>query len=324
MSGAGKTIGVLTSGGDAPGLNAAIRAVVRTALYKGMRVIGVKHGYSGLINGDLEEMSMRSVSDILHHGGTVLYTARSKEFRFAHGVDRAAQTCREAGIEGLVTIGGDGTFRGAKDLCDRGIACIGIPGTIDNDIACSEYTIGFNTALSTAMEAVDRLRDTSQSHNRCSLVEVMGNGAGHLALQTGLACGALATMVPELNFDLERDIIEKMRHTRDDGKRHFIIIVSEGIADVHVMAQVIQLKTGIETRATILGHIQRGGSPTPTDRIIATRMGSYAVELLERGAAKRVVALQNNNIVDFDIDEALTMKKEIDMDYLRIINTINI
>lgn len=246
-----KKIAVLTSGGDAPGMNAAVRAVVRTAIYKGMDVIGVKRGYNGLISGDVEEMSLRSVSDIIHRGGTVLFTARSPEFRTAEGVQKGADQCRKLGIEGIVVIGGDGSFRGARDLSEAGIPCIGVPGTIDNDISCSEYTIGFDTAMNTAMSMVDNLRDTAQSHDRCSVVEVMGRRAGYLALRTGIAVGATSILVPEVPFDLEKDVISRMQKTQQSGKKHFIIVVAEGVGGVDEIAKQIEEKTGIESRATV-------------------------------------------------------------------------
>ena len=282
-----KVIGVLTSGGDAPGMNAAVRAVVRTAIKKNMQVMGIRRGYNGLINGDMSEMNIRSVSNVLHRGGTMLLTARCNEFKTEEGQMQAVGVCKELGIDGLVIIGGDGSFMGARALSLKGIPCIGIPGTIDNDIACTDYTIGFDTALNTAVEAIDRLRDTSESHDRCSVVEVMGHGAGHLALYASVACGGTACWVNEIGFDVDRDIIEKMNTTLRTGKHNFIIIVSEGITDVHRLARYIEEKTGVESRATVLGHIQRGGTPTATDRIVASRMGCYAIDLLEQGKAPR-------------------------------------
>lgn len=318
------TIAVLTSGGDAPGMNAAIRSVTRSALVSGVRVIGVRRGYNGLINGDVEEMNLRSVSDIIHRGGTILYTARSPEFREQAGVQKAADNCRSMGIDGVVVIGGDGSFRGARDLTAAGIPCIGIPGTIDNDISCSEYTIGFDTAMNTAMEMVDRIRDTAQSHDRCSVVEVMGRHAGHIALQTGIAVGATSILVPEVPFDVDRDIVDRMQRNKITGKKHFIIVVAEGVGHVEELAKEIQQKTGIESRATVLGHVQRGGSPTLRDRVVASEMGHYAVELLKAGKGNRVVAMQQNKIVDFDITEALSMKKTIDRHLLDIGHQISI
>lgn len=319
-----KRIGVLTSGGDAPGMNAAIRAVVRSALHSGMQVMGVHHGYNGLINGDIVEMNVRSVSEILHRGGTILYTARCKEFRTHEGVLKAKETCEKFGIDGLVVIGGDGSFRGARDLSIEGIPCVGIPGTIDNDISCSDYCIGFDTALNTAVEAVDRLRDTSQSHDRCNVVEIMGHGAGHLALEVGIACGASAIWVNEIDFSVDRDIVDRILSTGKTGKHHFIVIVGEGITDVHALAKYIEEKTGVESRATVLGHIQRGGTPTAKDRVMATQLGNYAVNLLENGIGNRVAVIKENHVEDFDILEALKMKKSINQKLYDVAKTINI
>lgn len=304
-----KSIAVLTSGGDAPGMNAAIRAVARAGISSGMRVIGVRRGYNGLISGDVFEMNLRSVSDIIHRGGTTLFTARSPEFNTPAGVQKAADTCRSLGIDGVVVIGGDGSFRGARDLTGAGIPCVGLPGTIDNDIQCSEYTIGFDTAMNTAMDMVDKLRDTAQSHDRCSVVEVMGRRCGDIALQTGIAVGATAILVPEVPFDLDKDVIKRMQFTQLTGKKHFIIVVAEGIGGVDELAHQIQEKTGIESRATVLGHVQRGGSPTLRDRVVASEMGFRAVELLQAGEGNRVVAMNDGHIVDYDITEALNMKK---------------
>ena len=319
-----KKIAVLTSGGDAPGMNAAVRAVVRAALYKGIGVYGVYRGYNGLINGDLEEMSLRSVSDTIHRGGTLLYTARSPEFRTEEGIQTAVKTCREHGIEGVVVIGGDGSFRGAQDLSRHGISCIGIPGTIDNDIACCEQTIGYDTAMNTAMELVDKLRDTSQSHDRCSVVEVMGRHAGYIALNVGIAVGATSILVPEIPYDFEKDVMDRIRTTAVTGKKHFIIVVAEGVGHVTELAEKIEAESGIESRATILGHVQRGGSPTLRDRVLASRMGYEAVQLLEAGKSNRVVAIQSDHIVDFDIEEALAMKKLLDVDLYRMAHEISI
>lgn len=306
-----KKIGVLTSGGDAPGMNAAVRAVVRTAISKGMEVYGIRRGYAGLITGDIFKMDERSVSDIIHRGGTVLYTARCPEFRTQEGVKKAKDKCDELGIEGLVVIGGDGSFRGAADLSAMGVLCIGLPGTIDNDIACTEYTIGFDTAMNTAMELVDKLRDTSQSHDRCSVVEVMGRGAGHIAVNTGIACGATDIITKEVPYDIDA-IAKTMLEKQAKGKKNFVVIVAEGVGHSQEIATMIQEKTHIETRATILGHVQRGGNPTLRDRVEATRMGYYAVELLEQGIGNRVVGVKENKLVDYDIQEALSMTKPYD------------
>lgn len=317
-----KTIGILTSGGDAPGMNAAARAVVRAALKKGMRVIGIQRGYNGLIHGEMVEMNMRSVSDIIHRGGTMLYTARCVEFREWEGVLKAKKTCEETGIDGIVVIGGDGSFRGAADLSKAGVPCVGLPGTIDNDIACTEYTIGYDTAMNTAMEMVDKIRDTSQSHDRCSVVEVMGRRAGYIALNTGIACGATCILVPELEMKME-DVIAKIKEAQSLGKQNFIVLVAEGVGGSNEIAKQIEEATGIESRATVLGHVQRGGNPTVRDRVEASLMGYYAVELLEKGIGNRVVGLQKGEVVDFDIQEALSMKKEFPMDLYKIANEIS-
>lgn len=317
-----KTIGVLTSGGDAPGMNAAIRAVVRAGIGKGMRVLGIRRGYNGLINGDMVEMNLRSVSDILQKGGTVLYTARCLEFKEEAGIEKAKQTCVESGLDGVVVIGGDGSFRGARDLSLRGIPCVGIPGTIDNDISSSDYTIGYDTAMNTVVQNVDRLRDTSQSHDRCSVVEVMGRGAGHIAVNAGLACGAIAILIPEIPFDVDRDIVAKIKASQKTGKQHFIVMVAEGVGRSHELAKEIEEKTGVESRATVLGHIQRGGSPTLRDRVVASEMGYYAVELLEKGIGNRVVVTKDGKVTDYDILEALSMKKTADKNLLKIAQEI--
>lgn len=319
-----QAIGVLTSGGDAPGMNAAVRAVVRTAIYMGMKCYGIKRGYNGLIDGDIEEMTLRSVSDIIHRGGTVLYTARSPLFKTEEGQQKAIENCKKFNIGGIVVIGGDGSYRGARDLSLKGIPCIGIPGTIDNDISSTEFTIGFDTAMNTAMEMVDKLRDTTQSHNRCSVVEVMGRNAGWIALQSGIAVGATAILVPEIKYDLQKDIIDKIETTSKLGKKHFIIIVAEGVGEVDKLAKQIEEITGVESRATVLGHVQRGGSPTVRDREMASRMGYHAVELLSKGIGNRVVSYKNGNIVDYDIYEALNMVKEFDYHTYEIANAISI
>lgn len=324
MSNEIKTIGILTSGGDAPGMNAAIRAVARAAIYKGMRVMGIRRGYNGLLTGDMYEMHIRSVSEIIHRGGTILYTARCKEFETEEGLEKAKQVCIENGIDGLVTIGGDGTFRGARDMCDRGVSCVCLPGTIDNDIACSDYTIGFDTAMNTALELVDKLRDTTQSHNRCSVVEVMGHRSGYLACNIGVACGALSIIVPEIEFDVERDIVNRMLYTQRTGKKHFIVVMAEGCGSASELSAEIEKRTGIETRATILGHVQRGGSPTIRDRVMASEMGFHAVELLEQGIGNRVVAYSKGVITDYDISEALEMKKALNRTLLEMSQMISV
>lgn len=312
-----KKIGVLTSGGDAPGMNAAIRAVVRAALVKGMEVVGIYRGYNGLINGDIKPLDVRSVSDVMQRGGTMLYTARCQEFRFEEGLQKAKATCLEHGIEGIVVIGGDGSFRGAADLSARGIPCVGIPGTIDNDISMSEYTIGYDTAMNTAMQMVDKLRDTSQSHDRCSVVEVMGRNAGYIAVNTGVACGAISIIVPEIPWSIDT-VCDKIKNTQTTGKHHFIVVVSEGVGNAVEIAKTIEKETGVESRATILGHVQRGGSPTIRDRVAASRLGYYAVQLLYEGKGNRVVGIQKNEIVDYDIQEALSMKKPFEDDLYKI------
>ena len=295
-----KSIAVLTSGGDAPGMNAAVRAVVRAGINKGMRVYGVYRGYNGLLNGDVQEMNLRSVSDIIGFGGTMLYTARSEEFATPAGIKKAADFCRSIDVSGVVVIGGDGSFKGARALTNAGINCIGIPGTIDNDIACSEYTVGFDTAMNTALQMVDRIRDTAQSHDRCSIVEVMGRRCGDIALQTGIATGATAILVPEIPYNIERDVIQRIVNTQKTGKKHFIIVVAEGVGKVAELANYIENRLGIETRATILGHVQRGGSPTLRDRVVASEMGFRAVELLEKNLGNRVVAMKDGKIIDLD------------------------
>ena len=319
-----KTIAVLTSGGDAPGMNAAVRAVARAALSKGIKVYGVRRGYNGLLNGDVFEMNLRSVSDILSKGGTVLYTARSPECNTKEGVKKAADNCRKLGIDGVVVIGGDGSFRGARDLTGEGIPCIGVPGTIDNDISSSDYTIGFDTAMNTAMEMIDKIRDTAQSHDRCSVVEVMGRRCGDIALEVGIAIGASAILVPEVPYDLKKDVIDVLLKNRETGKKHFIIVVAEGIGGIDGIVKEIEAQTGIETRGTVLGHVQRGGSPTLRDRVVASRMGYRAVELLEEGQSNRVVVMKDNHIVDYDISEALAMKKQFNTKLFNIAHEISI
>lgn len=326
-----KTIGVLTSGGDAPGMNAAIRAVVRTACENQIKVYGIDRGFQGLMEGkeNLIPMEIRTVCDIIHRGGTVLHSARSKEFTTEEGMQKAIETCKAYGIEGIVVIGGDGSFRGARDLSERGIPCVGIPGTIDNDIACCDYTIGYDTCMNTIMEMVDRVRDTSASHDRCSVIEVMGRRAGYLALNAGIAVGATAILIPEVEFDLKRDVFDRIRRTQRTGKKHFLIIVAEGIpADgiisVDELAKAIQKETGVESRAMVLAHVQRGGTPTVRDRVVASQMGYHAVNLLLQGIGNRVVAMQKDDIVDFDIFEALNMKKHIDMELYKMANMISI
>lgn len=306
-----RRIGVLTSGGDAPGMNALIRSVVRSASANDISVLGIRRGYSGLINGDIIEMGARSVDGIIRKGGTMLYTARCKDMLTEEGLQKAADTCRYLGIDGLICCGGDGTFRGAQALSRKGVPCIGVPGTIDNDIGCSDYTIGFDTACNTAIECIDKLRDTMQSHERCSVVEVMGRRAGHLALQVGCAVGATAICLPERQLDFDTEIVERMRIGRIKGRNHHIIIVAEGYGSAQEVADQIHEATGIDTRVTILGHIQRGGSPSAMDRVMATRMGYAAVRALMEGKTNRVVVSDNNIVTDIDIEEGLAQSKDL-------------
>ncbi|MCD8045716.1 MAG: 6-phosphofructokinase [Clostridiales bacterium] len=305
-----QTIGVLTSGGDAPGMNAAIRAVVREALAKGKQVKGIMRGYAGLLDEDIIDMNAQSVSNILQRGGTILQTARCLEFCTEEGQQRGAEVCRKQGIDGIVVIGGDGSFRGAQKLAEHGINTIGVPGTIDLDIACTDYTIGFDTAINTAMEAIDKIRDTASSHQRCSIIEVMGRHAGYIALWCGLANGAEQVLIPEKYGYDEQKIVDDIIANRKRGKKHYIIINAEGIGHSTSMARRFEAATGMETRATILGHMQRGGSPTCKDRVYATTMGAMAVDLLCEGKTNRVVAHNGGAFVDYDIDEALAMTNE--------------
>jgi 6-phosphofructokinase len=313
-----KTIGVLTSGGDAPGMNAAIRAVVRTAIHNGINVKGIMRGYAGLLQEEIVDMESTSVSEIIHRGGTILYTARCQEFTTAEGQKKGAEICKKHGIDGVVVIGGDGSFKGAGKLSALGINTIGIPGTIDLDIACTDYTIGFDTAVNTAMEAIDKVRDTSTSHERCSIIEVMGRNAGYIALWCGFANGAEDVLLPERYDGNEQALIDRIIENRKRGKKHHIIINAEGIGHSVSMAKRIEAATGIETRATILGYMQRGGAPTCMDRVYASIMGAKAVELLLAGKSNRLVAYKNGEFVDFDIQEALAMKKDISEDQFRI------
>jgi len=313
-----KTIGVLTSGGDAPGMNAAIRAVVRTAIHNGINVKGIMRGYAGLLQEEIVDMESTSVSEIIHRGGTILYTARCQEFTTAEGQKKGAEICKKHGIDGVVVIGGDGSFKGAGKLSALGINTIGIPGTIDLDIACTDYTIGFDTAVNTAMEAIDKVRDTSTSHERCSIIEVMGRNAGYIALWCGFANGAEDILLPERYDGNEQALIDRIIENRKRGKKHHIIINAEGIGHSVSMAKRIEAATGIETRATILGYMQRGGAPTCMDRVYASIMGAKAVELLLAGKSNRLVAYKNGEFVDFDIQEALAMKKDISEDQFRI------
>ncbi len=319
-----KTIGVLTSGGDAPGMNAAIRAVVRTGAYYGLKVMGVKRGYNGLINGDFIEMPPRSVSDILQRGGTILQTARCLDFKTPEGVKKAYDIAKVFGLDGLIVIGGDGSFRGAKDLCEIGLPTIALPGTIDNDINCSEYTVGYDTCLNTVIDAVDKIRDTAASHERCSVVEVMGRGAGYIAINAAIACGADVVLVPESKWSFDDDVLRPILESKSRGKKHSIIIVAEGIGGVIEIAKEIQEKTGIESRATILGHVQRGGSPSVRDRVIASQMGARSVELLLEGKSNRIVCIQNGQIVDVDIEEGLNMTKTLPQEMIKLAKKLTV
>ena len=318
MAKAVKTIGVLTSGGDAPGMNAAIRAVVRVAINKGLKVKGIMRGYAGLLEEEIVDMESTSVSDTINRGGTILYTARCKEFTTPEGQQRGAEICRKHGIDGMVVIGGDGSFKGAGKLSALGINTIGLPGTIDLDIACTDYTIGFDTAVNTAMEAIDKIRDTSTSHERCSIVEVMGRNAGYIALWCGIANGAEDILLPERYDGDEQALINRIIENRKRGKKHNIIINAEGIGHSSSMAKRIEAATGIETRAAILGHMQRGGTPTCKDRVYASIMGARAAELLVEGKSNRLVAYRKGEFVDFDIQEALNMKKDISEEQFNI------
>lgn len=314
-----ETIGILTSGGDAPGMNAAIRSVVRTAINYGKKVIGIRRGYSGLLDEDYVEMDATSVADIISRGGTILYTARCHRMRSEEGQQLAAERCRQHGIDGLVVIGGDGSFQGASKLAQLGVNVVGVPGTIDLDIACTEYTIGFDTAINTAMNCIDKVRDTSTSHERCSIIEVMGRRAGYIALYCGIANGAEDILITEKYDNDEERIINNIIEKKKIGKKHHIIINAEGIGDSNGLAERIEKATGIETRATIIGYIQRGGSPTCKDRVYASAMGAKAVDILCAGGTNRVVGYRNGNFVDFSIEEALSMYKGID-EYLYLLS----
>ncbi|OON94554.1 MAG: 6-phosphofructokinase [Candidatus Epulonipiscioides saccharophilum] len=319
-----KKIGVMTSGGDAPGMNAAIRSVVRTGLSYGAEVVGIKNGFKGLLAGDIIPLKSRDVSDIIQRGGTILQTARCKEFMEVEYQKRGADMCRVFGIEGLVVIGGDGSFQGAEKLANLGINTIGIPGTIDLDIACTRYTIGFDTAVNTAMDAINKILDTSSSHNRCSIVEVMGRRAGYIALWCAIATGAEIVLLPEEVRKTTEEIVRNIVENRNRGKKHFLIIVAEGVGQTQELATAIEHITGIESRVTVLGHLQRGGSPTAVDRMHASLMGIHAVDLLMAGHAKRIVGYVDGQYVDFDINEALTMKKDINELRLRATQILSI
>ena len=306
-----KRIGVLTSGGDAPGMNACVRSVVRTAMYHGIECYGIRRGYNGLISGDVVHLNEKNVAHIINRGGTILYTARSQEFMTEEGQKKAASTCRFLGLDGIVAIGGDGTFRGASALSSHGVNVICIPATIDNDICCTNYSIGFDTAANTAIECIDKLRDTMQSHERCSIVEVMGRNAGFLAMYVGLAVGATAVLVPEKDIDFEADVIEKIRQARLNGFTHYMIVLAEGAGSAADMAAKIKSAIDLDPRVTVLGHIQRGGCPTGRDRVNATKMGYMAVEMLLKGYTNRIICTHDGKFTDVDIQEGLSMNKSI-------------
>mgnify|MGYP000924681943 FL=1 len=320
-----KRIGVLTSGGDAPGMNAAVRAVVRTAVNRGIECIGIRRGWNGLINHDFIRIDSNSVSHIIDKGGTMLYTARSEEFMTPEGREKAIATCKLLGLEGIVAIGGDGTFRGAlalsRQLAEQGetLQVVGVPATIDNDIGCSNYTIGFDTACNTAIECVDKLRDTMQSHERCSVVEVMGRHAGYLALYVGISVGATAVLIPERPVDFDRDVVEKIRQARLSGTTHYMVVVAEGAGSAVDIGKRIHEELGIDPRVTVLGHIQRGGSPSARDRETASRMGYEAVQSLAEGRGNRIIGTQEGKVVDLDMEEALAMTKVFDMERYRVL-----
>ena len=318
-----KRIGILTSGGDAPGMNSAIRAIVRAASAEEISCLGIRRGYSGLINGDVFELTRNDVDGISRRGGTILYTARSEEFRTDAGVEKAANVCKYLGIDGVIALGGDGTFRGALALARHGVRVVGIPATIDNDMGCTEYTIGFDTACNTAMEAIDKLRDTGQSHERVSVVEVMGRNAGHLALSTGIAAGASAVLLPEKEINLERDVVDVIRRGCIRGRRHHIVVIAEGVGHATRYAKDIQEQTGLETRVTVLGYIQRGGAPSARDRTSAAMMGLRAIDALKSGEGSRVIVSQNGQFFDMDIEEALKMEKGLDEEMFIACNRID-
>lgn len=318
-----KTIGVLTSGGDAPGMNAAIRAAVRKAIYHGRRIYGIYGGYAGLINGDMKELDLGSVGDIIHRGGTILYTARSEEFKTEEGQLKAIANLKKHGIEGLVVIGGEGTYKGAEALTKRGFPCVAVPGTIDNDIPGTQFTIGFDTALNTVIDAIDKIRDTATSHERTFIIEVMGRSAGHIALWAGLSGGAESILVPEEPFNIE-EVVERLVQGNKRGKKHSIIIVAEGVGSAVEIGKKIKEATEFDTRITVLGHIQRGGSPTASDRVLASRLGAYAVDLLLQNKSGRAVGIVNNKIVDYEISDAFKKGQSIDKDLFELSKILSI
>ena len=319
-----KRIGVLTSGGDSPGMNAAVRAVVRTAIASGVQCVGIRRGWQGLINSDFVQLDAASVGHIISRGGTMLYTARSKEFMTEEGRQRAVSTCKMLGLDGIVAIGGDGTFRGALQLSRLGVPVVGIPATIDNDIGCTNYTIGFDTACNTAIDCIDKLRDTMQSHERCSVVEVMGRNAGFLALYVGIAVGATAVLVPERELDFQRDVVERIRSARLAGSTHFMIVVAEGAGSAVDIGKKIHEAIGIEPRVTVLGHIQRGGIPNARDRETATRMGYFAVKALVNGRGNCIIGTHEGEMVEIPIEDALEMKRHLQMDRYEVLETVSI
>lgn len=317
-----RTIGVLTSGGDAPGMNAAIRAVVRTALHYGYEVMGINRGYHGLWRGEIHALQTRDVSEKLQKGGTFLMTARSETFQTEDGLSKALSMCKVFGLDCLVVIGGDGSFRGAQSLARKGVPVIGIPGTIDNDIGCTEYTIGYDTAMNTAMECIDRLKDTASSHERCSVIEVMGRHAGFIALNVSICCGAEVVLLPENPVDFEKDVVKRLLECRNAGKNHYVVVVAEGAGKAMDIAERIQKVTGIPSRATVLGHLQRGGSPTVRDRLTASLMGARAVECIREGRLNRLICQQASQVVDMDLEEGLQMQKTLSPEAVRSANII--
>lgn len=319
-----KKIGILTSGGDAPGMNAAIRAVVRVACYHNIEVVGIQHGYSGLINNIMRPLTARDVGETLQKGGTILQTARCLEMKTEAGAKKAAANAKAAGLDGLVVIGGDGSFMGARVLTREGVPTVAMPGTIDNDIACSEYTVGYDTCLNTVKDAIDKLRDTCSSHERCSVIEVMGRDAGYIAVNSAIACGAEVVLIPEAEYDFDEDVLRPILEGKTRGRKHNIVIVAEGIGGVIDMAKKIEEKTGIESRATILGHVQRGGSPTVRDRVVASQMGGKAVELLLEGKSNRIVCMQDGKITDVDIEEGLSMKKSVSKELIELAKKLSV
>src|SRR5690625_450579 len=318
-----KKIAVLTSGGDAPGMNAAIRAVVRKSIYHNLEVVGIKYGFHGLMNNLMENMELGSVGDIIQRGGTKLYSARSKEFLTDEGQEKALENLKTNGIDGLIVIGGDGSFRGAQALVQKGFPCIGVPATIDNDIAGTDSTIGFDTALNTIIDAIDKIRDTATSHERTYVIEVMGRDAGDLALWSGLAAGAESILVPEQEDDFD-DVVERLKRGHKRGKKHSIIILAEGVGSGIEYGEKIEAATNLETRVTVLGHIQRGGSPTVTDRVLASRFGAKAVDLMLEGQSGKMVGLENNHLVTHELSEIVTKKSSVNLNMYKLSKELSI